>query len=190
MTFKLNLVIFGAIMLSIGLCEKVHAGAICDTLEDCLVLQTQVAARVRELAPQPQVRISIAGYKFTHVTDRPELGDAWRDESGLIWGDRVVVLLEDGRKKEKFSQYEAAAYCSSIGAFLPTKKQYEKLVKYLGGDEHGYNSEILPNLIWDYWTATTKGTPAGGYAWGFHAYRGTFEDGPRSNIAFIRCVSK
>jgi hypothetical protein len=93
------------------------------------------------------------------VTDHPELGEAWKDESGLIWGDEA--LDAGGPRGNRLFQWEAVSYCASIGARLPTKDEFERLAKFLGkGGPTGYTAEILPHLTNNanttaaYWTSS------------------------------------
>ena len=86
---------------------------------------------------------------FTRVIDRPQLGDAWKDNaSNLIWGD--LVTHRSG--VERFMTQQAAAeYCRGIGARLPREAEFYQLAQSLndGGER------ALPNMIaHTYWTST------------------------------------
>ncbi|MFZ4714192.1 MAG: hypothetical protein ACOYL6_10785 [Bacteriovoracaceae bacterium] len=105
---------------------------------------------------------TLTGHVFTQVTNRPQLGNAWRDENGLIWSD--VKQDEDGSAL-LVKKSEAIAYCKSIGAQLPTVKQFSSLSVFLGGTgkindigENKFVPQILPGLVTDNdkstWTAS------------------------------------
>jgi hypothetical protein len=138
--------------LSTLLTPTAQTKPVCEHLSDCLVLQAEVAARVRELSPKPTVRKSISGYLFTQVTNHPELGsDVWKDESGLIWSDG---------KEVETSVQRAQKYCISIGARLPTAAEFDRLSVYLGREsDFGYYPEFLPNIgLKNFWTSSVDAT--------------------------------
>lgn len=163
-----------------------QAAPVCATLDECLTLQMQVAAKIRELSPLPSTRTTISGHTFKQVADRPELGNAWKDESGVIWGDMIVD--QDGKALE-LSQQGAAAYCNKIGGHLPTQAQYLKLTEYLGAKSvDGYNPEVLPNLIENiFWTSSVlpESTLSARIILGSTGRFGNF---PRDNGLPFRCV--
>jgi len=114
-----------------------------------------------------ETQVSNAGYEFTRITDRPKLGEAWKDPSGLIWGDLVV---SSNGKGIYMKHKEAEAYCQSIGARLPSSADYDHLSKffYWGrknlqsdfADSNGFKQTILPHLDFIdnggrlYWSST------------------------------------
>jgi hypothetical protein len=150
----------------------------------------------------PVVRTSVSGHKFIQVTDHPELGEAWRDESGLIWGDPVVdKSLIRFRATDvtsyfaKVSQQKAAAYCNAIGAHLPTKAEFHRLATYLGRDsETGFTPEIIPYIgdVAYWWTGSTAENAnyeeRKGYM--FRSYYGNFEADPVRLEEHFRCVTR
>jgi hypothetical protein len=97
-----------------------------------------------------------SGARFVQVTldGVPEFENAWRDPSGMIWGD--VVKNEDGAAR-RFILRDAKRYCRRIGAQLPTYEDFVRLGEYLGArgaDAAGYTPQILPNLTYDsFWTS-------------------------------------
>lgn len=102
-------------------------------------------------------RRTFAGYEFTLVTNAPELGEAWRDEAGLTWGD---ILTDASGHHLLLFQSEAASECEKIGARLPTKQEFERLALYMRTGKASYCPQILPNLNvagYRYWSSTTKG---------------------------------
>lgn len=182
---------FFVMTLSLLATSVVYAAPICNTLENCLSLQTQVAARIRELSPTPVTRTTISGHKFTQVTNRPALGNAWKDESGVIWGDLVVG--SDGNPKTMMRQ-EARDYCNSLSDdqhqyLLPTNAQFEQLSKYLGdGSASGYNPEILPNLIRNrVWSGSHRVGHTGYVFYGSYGTLGSFD---RYGSSFVRCAGQ
>jgi len=60
-------------------------------------------------------RTSTTGAVFTQIINHPELGDAWLDPSGLIWGD--TPLDSDGNPIN-LNHADATQYCAKIGARL------------------------------------------------------------------------
>lgn len=187
--------IFIVMTLSLLATFAAHAAPVCGTLEKCLALQTQVAARIRVLSPKPQTRTSASGHKFIQVTNRPELGNAWKDESGLIWGDLVVD--SDGNPVT-MAQQQARDYCNSLSDnqhqyMLPTNAQLEQLAEYLGdGSDSRYTPEpeILPNLIKNrIWSGSIrKGLRPSGYV--FYGSYGTLGSFDRYSTSLVRCVGR
>lgn len=97
--------------------------------------------------------ISHTGSVFVRDRTKKELGDAWRDESGLIWGD--VVPAEDLPDRPGMTHHSTAyRYCRSIGARLPTVADFIRLREYFGAKEtadpsqkpEGYQSQLFPNF--------------------------------------------
>ena len=100
-------------------------------------------------------------YKQYKLQNVDGFAPAWRAPDGLVWGNPVRA------KNGEFyvTQEQAAEKCKSIGARLPTLKEYYQLAKYMGatsigGDEaaKGYTPQILSGLkedrIQPYWTQT------------------------------------
>jgi len=99
------------------------------------------------------------------IKDPKAFGEAWRDPSGMIWGD--IVKKEDGSPRF-MNQKDADAYCKSIGAQLPSgyspdadgkygfpkqASDFERLRRYLGrnspykyGVPDRYNPQVIPSL--------------------------------------------
>lgn len=98
---------------------------------------------------------STSGHAFVEVTNQPEFGTAWKDESGVTWGD---VAMGPDALPRSLNEEEAASYCRSIGATLPTREQFKMLSKYLGyGSASGYSPEILPHLDGRYyWSSSVE----------------------------------
>ena len=155
-------------------------------------------------------RTTISGHKFTQVTNQSALGNAWKDESGLIWGD---LITKDKMSKEDIMNYcsgvsdtgpcymtqqRAGAYCNSLSDnqhqyLLPTKAQFEQLAKYLGdGSDTGYNPEpkIIPNLIENYFWSGSVFPAVSDSGYGFFGSDGIIGNGFRSNCSSVRCVGR
>ena len=140
-------------------------------------------------------RFSVTGAVFTRDTSNPALGEAYRDPSGLIWGS--VVTTPQG-KIESMSQYGAEKYCKSIGAWLPTREEFEQLAKYLGqGTANGYDpyltdgkTEILPGLVNHiFWSASVFSSSLS-LSWLFCGDYGDVVNGGRSVTLDVRCVGR
>lgn len=143
---------------------------VCGTLEECQIIRaflheiipkqesevirdylqaqlTAVEARVLELLQCPtdgQERITTSGAVF--ICDRSHLllGEAWRDQRGLIWGDVVRTVKGD---LHYMKHAPAAEYCDLMGAHLPTREEFSQLRQDMGASTpEGYTPQALPNL--------------------------------------------
>jgi len=97
---------------------------------------------------------------WTRDTSNAKLGEAWRDASGMIWGD--IVKKDDGSPRF-MNHKDATDYCKSIGAELPSREDFIRLREYMGaksGSDEGYTAQVLPNL-----TYTEKGQVNSRYFW-------------------------
>ena len=91
------------------------------------------------------------GAVFVRDTSLPALGEAWRDPSGMIWGDMVPDLAGYPYKFPMTTHEKALNYCKSIGAGLPSVKDFTRLREYMGaaaGSANGYKPQVLPNLVY------------------------------------------
>ena len=160
--------------------------------QECLDVNSQVEAKAR-LQELSKVGSS-TGAKFTGDTSNPALGEAYKDESGLIWGSAVTA---DGRIS-RMSQKNAAKYCNDRGARLPTIEEFMQLAVYLGrGTAHGYSpfladrkTELLPGLSSGRWFWSSSPMLFGIRI--FNGDNGYSEIGLRNNPNFnfaVRCVS-
>lgn len=123
--------------------------------------QKQQRTRVEE-----EVKTTRTGTRFVRDYSNPGLGEAWRDPSGMIWGD--IVKEKDGTPRF-MNHVEATDYCQSIGAVLPRHWDFLRLREYLGRDGNGrpYSPQVLPNLTYIdenrqirnriFWSHTTAG---------------------------------
>lgn len=154
-------------------------------------------------------RMTNTGHVFIRDIDHPALGDAWRDESGLIWGD--IVRDENGyvRYMVQSSEYMkdlgrplpndhlgAKEYCESISARLPSKEEFTRLREYMGaqpGTPEGYShhhNKVLPNLS-GYWFWSSSVDPNNSdYAYFFYGGYGDIDHDLRNyfNYGAVRCV--
>jgi hypothetical protein len=95
--------------------------------------------------------ITIPSITHAQNTSHPELGNAYQDPSGLIWGD--IVVFAGGNSL--MTGAVANQYCVDRQATLPTLQQFEQLMTYLGyGSSKGYSpytqegsAEVLPGLV-------------------------------------------
>jgi hypothetical protein len=107
------------------------------------------AARSRDQAPRAwaeERKATRTGAEFTRDRSHPKLGEAWRDSTGMIWGD--LVKDTDGDAKW-MTHSDAEAYCKSIGAQLPASRDFTRLRESMGagrGKIEGYEPQVLPNL--------------------------------------------
>lgn len=117
-----------------------------------LILGILICGRV---SAEPETRTTTTGAVYTRDESMPALGEAWRDESGMIWGD--IVKDRDGNVLP-MNQYEAEEYCEKIGAELPTRDDFVRLRKSMGAtsndsamESDGYSPQVLPHLGLDWW---------------------------------------
>ncbi|MEK6628388.1 MAG: hypothetical protein AABY53_07160 [Bdellovibrionota bacterium] len=166
----------------------------------------------------PDDRISISGAIFKRDHTIREMGEAYRDPSGLIWGSPALDKPERSgyRAAINLRQYKAKAYCKSIGARLPTRAEVNRLAIYLGRNtQYGFSPYIvntkeglLPGFPYStFWTSDEyKGKNVGLFDTAHYAFDAiefnegnvdlviTYKAGPFGNIwgnnglAEARCV--
>ncbi len=134
---------------------------------------------------------TVIGAVFTRDERYPQLGAAFRDPSGLIWGETRRDV--DG-KVSLTIEVEAEAYCASINARLPTRSELEGLALNLGfASVFGYSvftrdgkKEVLPALGKNYfWSDSTASV---GVVWVLNGASGYMTWGPMRKIFAVRCV--
>ena len=95
-------------------------------------------------------RISKTGVIFQKTDAYPELGEAYSDPTGLIWGS----LIPASSAPQGLTPQAAAEACKRIGARLPTIEEFDQFARYLGADSPmGYDphsvtdkKDLLPEL--------------------------------------------
>ncbi len=135
---------------------------------------------------------------FTRDTSVPALGEAWRDESGVIWGDLVVhrTSVVPERSIRVTLHSVAAAYCDRIGAQLPSRTDFERLSEYLGAtaasDREGYTPQILPNLDRYYWASWVHPDGYSDSPFYFDGRTGIIYNDPKEYVEYFstRCVAR
>jgi len=167
----LGLIVSSASLLSVG----AQALEVCETLESCRAVRARVDARIAELEselPTLTAHGARGDFVFTRNTSIAALGDAWRDPSGMIWGD--IVRNED-RSIRVMDQFLAFDYCLSWnpdssereriraaleadkdpgrGVHLPRRADFVRLREYMGATTWhkqysgaNYTPQVLPNL--------------------------------------------
>jgi hypothetical protein len=133
-------------------------------------LLSTIASVSAEECTEKLFRTTTTGHVFVRDSSIPELGDAWRDESGMIWGSAI----RENDQVIPMSHHEAARRCarirvnrrdgSIVRASLPSLADFERLAKMMT-DNRGYHPQVLPDwagswqtytsTFW-YWTADTN----------------------------------
>ena len=144
--FTITAIALGAILIQ---------GAPVAQAEDCEQRVNELEREVRELRERiavlaggggtAETRRTTTGAVFTRV-EREGFGEAWRDPSGMIWGD--IAKNADGSIRH-MDQYQATEYCQSLGAQLPSREDFVRLREYMGarsGTYEGYSPQVIPNL--------------------------------------------
>lgn len=72
-------------------------------------------------------------------------GEAWMDESGVIWGD-THKFFEHYQDNFHFSYTTASSTCKEIGARLPTEQEFERLAEFMKDEDGKFKVQVLPNL--------------------------------------------
>lgn len=150
-------------------------------------------------------RVTNTGAVFTCDTSHTALGEAWRDPEGLIWGDAVKneyglirqmvqsseYLKQIGRPLPK-GQIGAKEYCESIGARLPSEKEFTWLVEHMGGQPPApwerYHPQVLPNLSgkrYAFWSSSIWTDDTWAYYLFWNGVVGIY---PRHFPTQVRCV--
>jgi hypothetical protein len=136
---------------------------------------------------------------FAFDVSLPALGEAWRDESAMIWGD---ILMNPDDSIRYLNHEEADEYSKKIGAQLPSEGDFTRLREYMGaksGIYEGYTPQVLPHLVRNqggkvlsnfFWSSTTEwfhyhlGYVFGGKIGGFGIVNRLFDD----DFTSARCV--
>ena len=147
----------------------------------------------------PETKVTKTGQIFTRDTSNPKLGEAWRDPSGMIWGD--IVKNKDGSAR-LMNQKDAIDYCKSIDLELPSSKDFVRLREYMGaksGSNADYAPQILPKLTYTedgaifghlFWSSSAYSPYNSLYAYYFDGYSGSVDYGFRRFGDYsARCVA-
>mgnify|MGYP001579336401 CR=1 FL=1 len=167
----LSLFVLSASLLSVG----AQAQEVCRNLESCRALRARVDARIVELEGALPTRIAHGANgletTFTRDSSIAALNEAWRDPSGMIWGD---IVTNDDHSIRYMDQYQATTYCESIGATLPSREDFARLRGYMGATTaaseysgSGYTPQVLPNLY-----RTVDGRSVSNYFWSSSVHPG------------------
>lgn len=161
-----------------------QASPVCSSVDDCKSVIQSAKIKMQELLNSNGQIMTNSGAVFTHDLSTAELGDAYKDPSGVIWGQ---ALRQNGQLIYA-SQSEASELCKRVGLRLPTKKEIEKLATYLGeGAQQGYSvftadktSEVLPGFkdhpIW----SSAKESADSPFAYGIG-----HRPNPRNAVSFV-----
>ncbi len=182
---------------------------------------SSASAQMVCLNPDPaecQIASGANGEEF-FLRDRSiaALGKAWRDESGMIWGD--IVRNDDAEHSIRYmvqsSEYMASIgypfpagqlgakeYCESIGAQLPSREDFARLRGYMGAttaaseyEGTGYRPQVLPNLNatnYSFWSSSALPDPFSRLADAFNGFTGYLSPGYRNvgDEYAVRCVAR
>jgi hypothetical protein len=138
-------------------------------------------------------RTSSTGTVFVLDSTFPTLGEAYRDPSGLVWGDLAVT--DHGALHT--TQFNAETYCSTRGARLPTRAEFQRLAQYLGeGSAKGFSPFTTDgetdmflgfHYLW-YWSSTGTWI-SDDFRYVFYGNTGFMELGNRQSTGgSIHCV--
>lgn len=181
---------------------------VCGTMEECRYVWSYLKKRLEREDFKPvrnflrseleeverkigelKKRVTTTGAVFSQDRSFLLLGEAWLDPKGLIWGDTV---MESGRAVRPMNYLDANRYCTSIGAQLPTKDEFNQLREYMGWtseDPKGYSPQVLPNFSDYYWFwSSTPYSDHPDFAYGFASFQGDFDYDLINNAYAVRCV--
>lgn len=129
-----------------------------------------------------------SGAVFVLDTSNPALGEAWRDPSGVIWGD---VAKNQDQTTMLMDSYSAEKYCRTLGARIPDVDEVERLGRYFGSKPNsldGYEPQVLPNPNENFWSSIVY--PQSWAAWVFSwQYGQNYGPYRRDQLFAVRCVS-
>ena len=130
--------------------------------------------------------VTKSGHAFVRDHSVPTFGEAWRDETGMVWSN----ALRRNQKVAHLDRATATEVCKSIGAELPTVRDYERQVvdgEILGG---GVEAQFPPNLTGDvFWTSTPQPNyPSRGFV--CNVYTPCYDLGENNPNVAVRCVAR
>lgn len=128
--------------LSNGWAEEV---ADCNTVDACRAQINQIEQRIAYLIEgEVERQYTSSGRLFIRDHSFPQLGQAWRDESGLVWGQLSHYQT---------TQRGAEIYCQDLDARLPTAAELRRLGTYLT-TTRGFQPEIIAGIEGSAWSST------------------------------------
>ena len=140
-----------------------------------------------------ETRTTTTGAIYTLSTNLAQVGEAWKDPRGLIWGD----IIFDDEYANLFNWLDAKKACEKKGARLPTLQEVIALRVDLGASRSapldgmidGYRAQVLPHMNEGFWTSTLDpccGGSATSYSGSYRAFNSS--DGTIYDGAFIENV--
>ncbi|MCE3009185.1 MAG: hypothetical protein LW875_01065 [Proteobacteria bacterium] len=174
---------------------EARSRAVCESSSECQDAMSKVLVQSHGLSSSNQKRVSNTGAVFIRDTSVPALGEAFRDPSGLIWGD--IVRAQDAVKL--MNGVRAEDYCQAAGVRLPESEEFERLAEYLGqGTSLGYSpfladgkTDFLSGLSDNFfWSGTASGFDVFVNRYVFYGADGGIRIGHRfQHLLAVRCVS-
>ena len=99
---------------------------------------------IQSFAAPLEKKVTVTGAIFTLDTSVPELGEAYKDPSGVIWG----AFVNQYYQPQWANWYQAEAICRKKFARLPEESEVDQLHKYLGeGSSSGYYPYLVDTKI-------------------------------------------
>jgi hypothetical protein len=162
-----------------------------------LVLTLGALNLIAASAMAEEVQFTQSGHAFTRDRSIPAFGEAWRDESGMVWSN----ALKRNGKTAHLDRATAIEVCKSIGAELPSQQDYERLSHDLFVERHvvdgeirggGVEAQILPNLMGEvFWTSARHPDfpQSTGFVFDF-LHQQSIEIGLTFTGGAVRCVAR
>ncbi|MGZ3651475.1 MAG: hypothetical protein ACXVCI_02445 [Bdellovibrionota bacterium] len=153
----MNFPFFAALLFSILGAGMAQAAAPCRSIQECQQLIAVAKTAIAANTTDPHV-CALTGEVLLRDYSVPELGQAYRDSSGVIWGAL--------NKSARLTQEQAKKYCESIHAELPTEADFQRLLGKLSKNPPSRNryliciqlaesdTQILPDWDSEVWSAT------------------------------------
>jgi hypothetical protein len=137
--------------------------------------------------PLAETMTTASGHLFQKIHSLPALGEAWKDDSGIVWGD----LVQDSAGQPALAtQSQANDYCQKIGARLPSQMEFVQLGLFLGdGSQAGFDPLSFPNLEGHLFWSSTFSSAFAQQAYVFHGSTGAVDFVNGQQQASFRCVT-
>jgi hypothetical protein len=134
----------------------------------------------------PETMTTASGHLFQKTHSLSALGDAWKDDSGIVWGD----LVQDSKGQPALvTQAQANDYCQQIGARLASRMEFIQLALFLGdGCQTGFDPLSFPNLEGHLFWSSTFSSAFAHQAYVFHGSTGALDFVNSQQRASFRCV--